>query len=80
MIIGEVRGRNVSPEKQELLSRIEAVDTAIGRDLDALAQASTKHESADLWTRIRLHMAERRELQGEISGKQAGTSHRLMQS
>ena len=52
----------------ELLVQIEELDLAISRDMDALGRAKSKHASADLWTRIRLKMAERCELRDRLPG------------
>jgi hypothetical protein len=52
----------------ELLAHIEKLDSAISRDMDALGRAKSKRASADLWTRIRLKMAERRELRDRLPG------------
>jgi len=52
----------------ELLAQIEELDSAISRDMDALSQAESKHTSADLWTSIRVKMAERRELRDRLPG------------
>ena len=52
----------------EVLAQIEDLDSAISRDMDALGRAKSKRASADLWTRIRLKMAERGELRDRLPG------------
>jgi hypothetical protein len=52
----------------ELLAQIEKLDSAISRDMDALGRAKSGRASADLWTRIRLKMAERGELRDRLPG------------
>jgi hypothetical protein len=52
----------------ELLAMIEKLDSAIGRDVDALSRAKSTHASADLWARIHRKMAARRELCEHLPG------------
>jgi len=55
-------------QEGELLAQIEELDLAISRFMDALGRAKSKRASADLWTRIRLKMAQRRELREHLPG------------
>jgi hypothetical protein len=58
----------MTDEEDALFVRIEARDSSISRDAQALSHAESKHLSADLWARIRLQLAERRELYALLDG------------
>jgi hypothetical protein len=58
----------MASEEEELFARIAELDASIGKEADALSRAESKHESADLWARIRTMLAERRELYTSFDG------------
>jgi hypothetical protein len=52
----------------ELLALIDELDSAIGRDVDALSRAKSKRASAHLWARIHRKTTARLELCGHLPG------------